>query len=325
MPREIRRIAERHLSDPVTVESEHKTLTVPTVEQRYLHIAERQKLEALTRILDLEAPEAALIFVGTKLGDMQVPLLHGGHRECLVLALHGDRVAQMPVGDAPDLARHGGREEGRLVRAGDLSQDGFDVVDEPHPQHLVALVEHDGLEVGEAETAAAEMIEDPARRPHDHVHAVLQTPELLVHRLTAVDRQHAQARQMLAVGVGRLRDLDRELARRRQHQCLELRPADVESLQDGQREGGGLAGPRLRLADEIASGEERRDGAALNGGRRFVAELRERRQDGQAETELGEGRGSGHGFTLPPDVVVDDPPRPSVGSGHADLDPPSRS
>ena len=138
------------------------------------------------------------------------------------------------------------------------------------------------------------MIEDPARRPHDHVHAVLQAPELLVHRLTAVHRQHAQARQVLAVGVRRLRDLDRELARRRQHQCLELGPADVESLQDGQRESGGLAGSRLRLADEIASGEERRDGAALNGGRRFVAELRERRQEGRAETELGKGRGSGH-------------------------------
>ena len=58
---------------------------------------------------------------------------------------HGDRVAQMPVGDAPDLARHGRREERRLARAGHLSQDPLDVVDEPHPQHLVGLVEHDGL------------------------------------------------------------------------------------------------------------------------------------------------------------------------------------
>src|SRR6185295_19616377 len=89
MPREIRRIAERHLSDPVTVESEHKTLTVPTVEQRYLHIAERQKLEALTRILDLEAPEAALIFVGTKLGaaDVAERLQARGYE---AEAMHGD-------------------------------------------------------------------------------------------------------------------------------------------------------------------------------------------------------------------------------------------
>ena len=89
MPGEIRRIAERHLSDPVTVQSEHKTLTVPTVEQRYLHVAERQKLEALTRILDLEAPEAALIFVGTKLGaaDVAERLQARGYE---AEAMHGD-------------------------------------------------------------------------------------------------------------------------------------------------------------------------------------------------------------------------------------------
>ena len=89
MPREILRIADRHLSDPVTVQSEHKTLTVPTVEQRYLHVAERQKLEALTRILDLEAPEAALIFVGTKLGaaDVAERLQARGYE---VEAMHGD-------------------------------------------------------------------------------------------------------------------------------------------------------------------------------------------------------------------------------------------
>jgi len=89
MPREIRRIADRHLSDPVTVQSEHKTLTVPTVEQRYLHVAERQKLEALTRILDLEAPEAALIFVGTKLGaaDVAERLQARGYE---AEAMHGD-------------------------------------------------------------------------------------------------------------------------------------------------------------------------------------------------------------------------------------------
>jgi superfamily II DNA/RNA helicase len=37
-PREIRRTADRHLKDPITVQSEQKTLTVPTVEQQYLHV-----------------------------------------------------------------------------------------------------------------------------------------------------------------------------------------------------------------------------------------------------------------------------------------------
>jgi ATP-dependent RNA helicase DeaD len=89
MPREIRRIADRHLRNAITVQSEQQTRTVPTVEQRYLHVAERQKLEALTRVLELEAPEAALIFVGTKLGaaDVAERLQARGYE---AEAMHGD-------------------------------------------------------------------------------------------------------------------------------------------------------------------------------------------------------------------------------------------
>ena len=89
MPREIRRIADRYLTRPESVQIEHKTVTVPTVEQRYLHVAERLKLEALTRILELEAPEAALIFVGTKLGaaDVAERLQARGYE---AEAMHGD-------------------------------------------------------------------------------------------------------------------------------------------------------------------------------------------------------------------------------------------
>jgi ATP-dependent RNA helicase DeaD len=70
MPREVRRIADRHLSDPVTVEIKHKTLTVPTVEQTYVHVLEKQKVDALTHLLEAEAVpgEASLIFVRTKVG-----------------------------------------------------------------------------------------------------------------------------------------------------------------------------------------------------------------------------------------------------------------
>ncbi len=72
MPPPIRKIAARHLRDPETIAIESKTLTVPTVEQRYLNVSERQKLDALTRVLEVEAPEAALVFVRTKLAAAQV-------------------------------------------------------------------------------------------------------------------------------------------------------------------------------------------------------------------------------------------------------------
>ena len=70
MPRPVRRIAERYLKNPVNIEIQHKTMTVPTVEQRYLNVPERQKLDVLTHLLEAEAEpgQAILIFVRTKIG-----------------------------------------------------------------------------------------------------------------------------------------------------------------------------------------------------------------------------------------------------------------
>jgi ATP-dependent RNA helicase DeaD len=91
MPTEVRRIANRYLKDPVTVEIEHKTRTVPTVEQHYLNVSERQKLEALTQLLETEATsgEAMLVFTRTKVGaaELSEKLQARGYA---VEALHGD-------------------------------------------------------------------------------------------------------------------------------------------------------------------------------------------------------------------------------------------
>jgi ATP-dependent RNA helicase DeaD len=74
MPTEIRRVADRYLENPATVESEHKTITVPTIHQRYMQVAEPQKLDALAQLLETESsPGAAtLVFVRTKLRAAEV-------------------------------------------------------------------------------------------------------------------------------------------------------------------------------------------------------------------------------------------------------------
>ncbi len=91
MPREVRRIAERHLQNAVNIEIERKTMTVPTIQQFYLNVAERQKTDALTRILETEsAPgEAVLIFHRTKIGaaDLADKLQARGYA---AEAMHGD-------------------------------------------------------------------------------------------------------------------------------------------------------------------------------------------------------------------------------------------
>jgi ATP-dependent RNA helicase DeaD len=74
MPNEIRRVADRYLENPATVESEHKTITVPTIYQRYMQVAEPQKLDALAQLLEtVSVPGAAtLVFVRTKLRAAEV-------------------------------------------------------------------------------------------------------------------------------------------------------------------------------------------------------------------------------------------------------------
>ena len=119
MPPEIRRIAGRHLRDPETVRDERQTLTVPTVDQRYLNVVERQKLDALTRVLDVEASEATLVFVRTKTGAADVAqrlqargyaaeAMHGDmtqqQREAVVRGL---RTGQVEIAVATDVAARG--------------------------------------------------------------------------------------------------------------------------------------------------------------------------------------------------------------------------
>ncbi|MCU7837231.1 MAG: DEAD/DEAH box helicase [gamma proteobacterium symbiont of Taylorina sp.] len=66
MPTVIRRIAEKYLCQPEIVKVASKTMTASTIRQRYWRVYGLGKLEALTRILELEDHDAMLVFVNTK-------------------------------------------------------------------------------------------------------------------------------------------------------------------------------------------------------------------------------------------------------------------
>lgn len=66
MPKAIRRIAENYLSDPVEISVKGKTTTSANITQRYLIVSYPQKVDALTRILEVENFEAMIVFVRTK-------------------------------------------------------------------------------------------------------------------------------------------------------------------------------------------------------------------------------------------------------------------
>ena len=66
MPAPIKRISRRYLTDPVEVTVKARTATLATTRQRYLFVHGPQKMDALTRILEVEPFEAMIIFVRTK-------------------------------------------------------------------------------------------------------------------------------------------------------------------------------------------------------------------------------------------------------------------
>ncbi|MEM7220964.1 MAG: DEAD/DEAH box helicase [Pseudomonadota bacterium] len=66
MPREIERIARRHLRDPATVAIKARAATAETVRQRAWIVSGMHKLDALTRILEVETFDAILVFVRTR-------------------------------------------------------------------------------------------------------------------------------------------------------------------------------------------------------------------------------------------------------------------
>ena len=66
MPGPIHRVAKRYLKDPIEIRIETKTSTVDTINQRYWQVTGTHKLDALTRILEVENFDAMIIFVRTK-------------------------------------------------------------------------------------------------------------------------------------------------------------------------------------------------------------------------------------------------------------------
>jgi ATP-dependent RNA helicase DeaD len=66
MPPQIRRIAEKHLNDPVEIRVENQSRTADNITQRWLTVSYPRKVDALTRILEVENFEGMIVFVRTK-------------------------------------------------------------------------------------------------------------------------------------------------------------------------------------------------------------------------------------------------------------------
>ncbi|HET7615486.1 MAG TPA: DEAD/DEAH box helicase, partial [Bacillales bacterium] len=66
MPEPIRKLAHQFMKDPQTIRVKAKEMTVSNIEQQYIEVEERQKFDVLCRLLDMQAPDLAIIFGRTK-------------------------------------------------------------------------------------------------------------------------------------------------------------------------------------------------------------------------------------------------------------------
>ncbi len=72
MPNEVRKVARRHLDGAQEIQIAAKTSTVDTINQRYWQVSGVNKMDALTRIMETEDFDAAIIFVRTKTATVEL-------------------------------------------------------------------------------------------------------------------------------------------------------------------------------------------------------------------------------------------------------------
>src|SRR5689334_8721380 len=68
----IRKITSKYLHDPVEVTVKAKTQTAENITQRYIQVAGARKMDALTRLLEVEQGDAMIVFVRTKQATEEV-------------------------------------------------------------------------------------------------------------------------------------------------------------------------------------------------------------------------------------------------------------
>lgn len=89
MPAPIQELAESFLREPQGVRIKSATVTIDLVEQQYVELPDRQKFDCLCRLLDMENPDLAIVFVRTKRRNDEVTeaLKKRGY---MAEGLHGD-------------------------------------------------------------------------------------------------------------------------------------------------------------------------------------------------------------------------------------------
>jgi ATP-dependent RNA helicase DeaD len=89
MPQQIMNIARRYMTNPEKIQVNTKDLVIPEIRQLFYEVGQEPRINALSRLLDVEDPELAIIFCHTKreVDDVSLKLSQLGFNAG---AIHGD-------------------------------------------------------------------------------------------------------------------------------------------------------------------------------------------------------------------------------------------
>jgi ATP-dependent RNA helicase DeaD len=125
MPPAIRKLTAKYLHDPTEVKVESKTATAENISQRFIQVAGPRKMDALTRVLEVESFEAMIVFVRTKQATEEVAEKLRA-RGFSAAAINGDIPQAVRERTIAALKRGGGNGIDILV-ATDVAARGLDV------------------------------------------------------------------------------------------------------------------------------------------------------------------------------------------------------
>lgn len=129
MPKQIQQVSKRYMRDPHTIKIPAKTSTAEAINQRYWPVSGLHKLDALTRILEAEPIDAAIIFVRTKTATVELSEKLAA-RGFAVDALNGD-IPQVQREKVVNKMRRGKLD---ILVATDVAARGIDI---PRISHVI--------------------------------------------------------------------------------------------------------------------------------------------------------------------------------------------
>ncbi|MFT8316977.1 MAG: DEAD/DEAH box helicase [Sporolactobacillus sp.] len=167
MPGPIQHLAEKFMKEPKKIQIKAKTLTVSLIEQNYVKVRESEKFDALTRFLDIQLPERAIVFGRTKrrVDELMRALQKRGYE---AEGIHGD----LTQSKRDLVLRRFKQNEVKLLIATDVAARGLDISNVTHvynfdlPQDPESYVHRIGRTGRAGKTGLALTFITPSEFPH---------------------------------------------------------------------------------------------------------------------------------------------------------------